>query len=145
MTISPRQRKLLQVARRQIGLSDEAYYSALVRVAGVESSRDLDREGFDLMMALFEHLGFTPWKPQGKNFGARPGMASFAQLELIRALWAAYTARAYSGDAELEKWLARCFKCSALRFLDVATARKAITALLDMRERQKAARKAPAA
>lgn len=145
MKISPRQLKPIHVARRRIGLSEAGFRTALVRLGGVESSRDLDREGFDLMMALFEHLGFAPWKPQGKDFGARPGMASFAQLQLIRALWREYTLRAYAGDAELEKWLAGTFKVSTLRFLDAATARKAITALLDMRERQKAGGKTSAA
>ena len=70
----------------------------------------------------------------GANYGPRPGMASYAQLELIRALWFEYS-QGRAGEGELNKWLERCFKLTSLRFLDKATAPKVITALKAMKTR----------
>jgi hypothetical protein len=105
----------------------------LVALAGVTSSKELDQGGFDVLMGFFEHLGFAPLSQVGKDYGERPGMASFAQLELIRAIWREYT----KGDDEtaLNLWLMRTFKLSSLRFVDKVTARKAITALKKMKAR----------
>ena len=61
-------------------------------------------------------------------------MASFAQIELIRALWAEYT-RGRAGEEELGKWLLRSFKLSSLRFLTAEAAPKVITALKAMKAR----------
>ena len=135
MTISSKQLALIHVARQKLRLSDETYRTALAQIAGVESSTQLDQGGFEAMMGLFEYLGFRPTVPQGKNYGARPGMASFAQIELIRALWREYTRGAYESEAELNKWLLRSFKVSSLRFLTAEGARSAITALKKMKTR----------
>lgn len=91
MSISRKQQALLHVAKARLDLSEETYRTALAQVAGVTSSAELDQDGFTAMMGLFEYLGFSPTKAQGQNFGVRPGMASFAQIELIRVLWAEYT------------------------------------------------------
>ncbi|MGR3503286.1 phage protein GemA/Gp16 family protein [Pseudaestuariivita sp.] len=61
-------------------------------------------------------------------------MASFAQIELIRALWNEYTTGETS-EAALNKWLLRCFKVGSLRFLTAAQGPKAITALKAMKAR----------
>jgi len=62
---------------------------------------ELDGDGFEAMMGLFEYLGFRPLVSQGPSYGARPGMASFAQIELIRALSREYTLGSYRrGRAE---------------------------------------------
>ena len=134
MTIRPRQTRLLHVARRQLALPDDAYRSILVNLAGVTSSTELDQAGFDTVLAYFEWLGFKPVLPRGPNYGARPGMATFTQMELIRALWAEFTRG--EGTAEgLNVWIERCFKVSSLRFLTLDGARKAITALKAMKAR----------
>ncbi len=135
MSINRKQLTLIHVARRKLELSDEVYRTALAQVAGVTSSAELDQDGFDAMMGLFEYMGFCPTQAQGQNFGKREGMASFAQIELIRALWREYTRRRYDGEAELNKWLERCFKVSSLRFLSIGDGRKAITALKAMKAR----------
>lgn len=135
MNISDKQLKLIHVARRKLMLSDEVYRTALAQVAGATSSTELDQDGFEAMMGLFEYMGFQPTKAQGQNFGQRRGMASFAQIELIRALWREYTHRQYSGEDQLNKWLERCFKVSSLRYLSKDGARKAITALKMMKAR----------
>lgn len=138
MTISPNQIKLLHVAKGKLGISEEAYRLALAHIAGVTSSTELDLAGFEAMMGFFEWMGFRPLASRGPSYGNRPGMASFAQIALIRALWHEYTHRAYAGEGELSKWLERCFKVSSLRFLKAETAPKVITALKAMKGRQAA-------
>lgn len=135
MTINRKQLTLIHVAKTKLNLSDEIYRTALAQVAGVTSSTELDQDGFEAMMGLFEHMGFRPTQAQGQNFGKRDGMASFAQIELIRTLWREYTHRRYEGEDQLNKWLERCFKVSSLRFLSTEAARKAITALKAMKTR----------
>jgi len=135
MTLSNKQKALIHVARTKLGFTDTQYRSILVHLAGVTSSTELDQDGFNLVMGYFEWCGFAPATSRGKDYGTRPGMASFAQLELIRTLWAEYTGHAYQGEDELNKWLGRTFKVSSLRFLTLEAARKAITALKVMKSR----------
>lgn len=137
MTITPNQLKLFWFAAKKLRLSDAAVRVALVQIAGVESSKDLDADGFAAMLGYFEWLGFRPGRARGEDYGRRPGMASFAQMELIRDLWHEYT-RGEAGEAELTKWLVRSWGISSLRFLDATTARKAITALKAMKQRNAA-------
>jgi hypothetical protein len=134
MTITPNQIKFLHVAKAKLKLPEEQYRSVLVELAGVTSSTELDRGGFEAVMGFFEYLGFAPLTARGPSYGHRPGMASFAQLELIRALWAEYTGGAAGEDA-LCKWLERSFKVSSLRFLRADCAPKVITALKAMKAR----------
>lgn len=133
MQISRKQLALVHVAKTKLGLSDNEYRSALVHISGVPSSKELDKEGFEALMGFFEYLGFAPLAKGGPDYGKRPGMASFAQIELIRALWAEYTQHAYRDEDELNKWLLRYFKVSSLRFLTMDKARKTITALKAMK------------
>lgn len=135
MSLSDRQKKLFFVAVRKLDLAEIEWRAAMAELAGTESLTELDQEGFDVMLAYFEWLGFSPLR-HGKDFGQRPGMASFAQLELIRALWREATRNAYGREeTQLDKWLLRSFKVSCLRFLTAETARKAITALKMMKAR----------
>jgi hypothetical protein len=133
MTISKKQKAILHVAKSKLSLSDAEYRTALVHVAGVTSSTELDKAGFEAMMGLFEYMGFAPLTRQGQDYGARAGMASFAQLELIRTIWTEYTD--HTGEDALNKWLLRTFKVSSLRFLRKDAAQKAITALKAMKSR----------
>jgi len=134
MTITRNQMKLIHVARRKLGLEEEHYRTALVQIAGVASIKELDRGGFDALMGYFEYLGFAPLNRRGPDYGGRPGMASFAQIELIRALWSEYTC-GKAGENEMNKWLERCWKISSLRFQTKAAAPKVITALKAMKAR----------
>lgn len=135
MSISLKQVQLIKVAVRKLGWSDDMYRSALTQIAGVTTSKDMDTEGFEAFMGFLEYCGFQPLKKQGPDFGARPGMASWAQVELIRALWREYTRFAYDGEDELNKWLTRSFKVSALRFVTADMARRIITSLKAMKMR----------
>lgn len=134
MPLSKRQNALIHVAKTKLGLDDDLYRAVLVNLCGVTSSKELDQAGFDTVMGFFEWRGFKPMTRNGANYGPRPGMASYAQLELIRALWFEYS-QGRAGEGELNKWLERCFKLTSLRFLDKATAPKVITALKAMKTR----------
>jgi hypothetical protein len=115
MTVSNNQLKLLFTAKGKVDMADETFRSALVQIAGV-SAKELDADGFTAMMGFMEYCGFTPLTARGPNYGNRPGMASFAQIELIRDLWFEFT-RGKAGEDELNKCLERCWKVSSLRFL----------------------------
>lgn len=134
MTVTRKQITLLHVAKSKLGLTENEYRSTLVNIGGVVSSKELDPEGFEAVMGFFEYLGFTPLASKAKDYGQRPGMASFAQIKLILALWHEYT-HGKAGEAELNKWLLGTWKISSLRFLTLATAPKVITALKAMKTR----------
>ena len=134
MTITANQKKLLHVAKAKLRLDDEMYRTTLLQIAGVTSSADLDRDGFEAIMGFFEYRGFRPLVARGPSYGKRPGMASFAQLDLIRALWAEYT-RGDGTEDSLNTWLERCFKVSSLRFVTAPAGQKIITALMSMKRR----------
>ena len=134
MPISRNQIAILHVAKAKLRFSDETWRTALAQIAGVTSSAELDRAGFEAMMGFLEYCGFRPLDRRGPGYGERPGMASFAQIELIRALWAEYT-RGRAGEEELAKWLLRSFRLSSLRFLTAEAAPKVITALKAMKAR----------
>jgi hypothetical protein len=133
MTISQKQKAILHVAKGKLNLTDASYRAALVHVAGVTSSTELDGDGFTAIMGLFSYLGFEPLVARGPDYGMRPGMASFAQIELIRVLWYEYTDDV--GEDALNKWLLRSFKLSSLRFAKKPVAQKIIAALKMMKSR----------
>ena len=72
MTINNRQKALLHVAKGKFGLSDNEYRSCLVHLAGVESSVDLDQDGFEAIMGFFEWRGFRPLVADGRPMATGP-------------------------------------------------------------------------
>lgn len=137
MTITAKQVKLLHVVKAKLGWDDDTYRAVLVRIAGVTSSKELDQDGFDTLMAFAEHSGFQPLTKGAPRYGNRPGMATFAQLELIRELWREIHAQTECDDAALAGWLAKYAKISSLRFMTFDAARKVITALKAWKARPK--------
>lgn len=140
MPISKRQLAVVHIAKKRLHLSEDIYRRALLKIGGVTSAAELDREGFHALMGYFDWCGLDPSAAEGPDFGARPGMASYAQVELIRMLWREYTRGAYTGEEELNKWLLPTFKVSSLRFLTKSAAQGAITALKAMKGRRGAGR-----
>lgn len=124
---------VLHVAKAKLGLDDATYRTMLVQLGGVTSSTELDGAGFEAVMGFFEWRGFSPLKTTGPDYGRRPGMASFAQLELIRALWCEWSGAPVEGG--LDTWLKGTFKVDSPRFLTADQARRAITALKAMKAR----------
>lgn len=137
--LSPDKIALVHVAKKKLGLADDDYRAILLRVAGVESSRDLTETTFHQLMEAFSFLGFTS-DSAAANFGRRDGMATPGHVKLIRRLWAEFTA-GEGTDATLGKWLTKHWGISALRFLPVALAPKVITALRAMCARRQPAPK----
>ena len=130
MAPTRKQLALIHVARKQLGLTDERYRGILRTVAHVESSKDLDRQGFELVMQTMAALGFR--SDFTRNFyGHRRGMATPAQVSDIRRLWDIFAENGSDGQA-LDKWLERTFKVSALRFATEDQADQAIRALRAM-------------
>jgi len=124
----------VRVAKKQLGLVDEDYRAILLRVAGVETSKDLDARGFEHVMQQMAALGFG--SDFTKNFyGHRSGMATPAQLNFVRKLWDEYK-NGEGGEFSLGKWMERTFKVSALRFTTKSQAQKAIIALKAMKTRR---------
>lgn len=130
---------LVHVARRDLQLEEDIYRATLQDVARVSSSRELTEEGFEALMAHFERLGFKPKRQlaaaQVVNLGDRPGMATVKQVDYIRALFFEWIGRV--DDATLMKWIEGRYHVSAMRFLDVVRAQKAIEGLKRMTERKR--------
>lgn len=129
MSLSRPQTSILHVAKSKLKWDDETYRMALVRIAGVESSKDLDQAGFEAMMGFADYCGFRPLAKGAPRYGNRPGMATFAQLELIRELWRELHDQETCDDASLAGWLLKYHKVSSMRFLTLEAARKCIVAL----------------
>ena len=129
MTLSRPQKAILHVAKAKLAWSDDDYRSALVRIAGVTTSSDLDQEGFEAMMGFADYCGFRPLAKGAPRYGDRSGMATFAQHELIRELWRELHDQAVCDDEALTGWLLKYHKVSSMRFLTLEAARKVIVAL----------------
>lgn len=134
--MSARRLAVIRVARERVGMAEEDYRAMLRRVAGVDSSRDLDGRGFDQVMAEFRRLGFTSdW--YSETGGYRVGMASPGQLRLIGRLWGEFT-DGQGNEVSLALWIESKFGVSSLRFLDAATAQKVVGALSRMVAKRRA-------
>jgi phage gp16-like protein len=128
---------IVHIAAHQLRMQDADYRALLMQTAGVNSSRELNEAGFRAVMLRMEKLGFTHGKPKAATapqYGQRDGMATLAQVATIRKLWANWHGQ---DDARaLGHWLHRSFLVSDLRFVDVATAQKAIEGLKAMTRRK---------
>ena len=141
MVLTKKQTALIHVARKQLGLSEERYRHILRTMADVETSKDLDQTGFELVMKAMMALGFRSEFTR-TFYSHRPGMATPAQVSLMRKLWGEYTGRD-GDDRALDKWIARTFKVSALRFVTVNQGDRAILALRSMINRERAKARPP--
>ncbi len=63
MPIGKKKKALVHIAKEDLQLSEEAYRQILKAVAGVESSMELNREGFEKVMKRFEEMGFKGLLP----------------------------------------------------------------------------------
>jgi len=72
MVIGQKKKSLIHVAKSNLHLDDSSYRQILKGVAGVESSTELTREGFEKVMRRFEAMGFkgllpSPYHPAPKG------------------------------------------------------------------------------
>jgi hypothetical protein len=139
MSLTRPQTSILHVAAAKLGWDDDTYRQVLVRIAGVTTSKELDQAGFEAVMGFADYCGFRPLGKGAPRYGDRPGMATFAQLELIRELWRELHGQDACDDAHLTGWLLKYQKVASLRFLTLDAARKVITALKAWKARPKRA------
>ncbi|MEW6263360.1 MAG: regulatory protein GemA [Thermodesulfobacteriota bacterium] len=127
--LSKGQIALVHVARRRLGLTEDEYRAALEAHGGAASAKDLSQAGFKAVMEHFEHCGFRPaLSLPEKN---RPGMATYAQLRKIKALWCNLEGW-YEKDQvwrALRGFLKSRFGVDHEKFLDFEAAHKVIEAL----------------
>ncbi|TBU75232.1 gp16 family protein [Phytopseudomonas daroniae] len=75
----------IHIARQQVGMDDDSYRALLRRVAGVESSKDLNSRQAGRVIVEFERLGFKP-KPSSKAAGKPRNTAQLGpRLDKIEA------------------------------------------------------------
>jgi len=72
VVIGQKKKSLIHVAKSNLHLDDSSYRQILKGVAGVESSTELTREGFEKVMRRFEAMGFkgllpSPYHPAPKG------------------------------------------------------------------------------
>jgi hypothetical protein len=63
MHIGRKKKALVHIAKEDLHLDEESYRQILKGVAGVESSAQLTREGFDKVMRRFQEMGFKGLLP----------------------------------------------------------------------------------
>lgn len=134
MALSNKQIVLLHVLKKQNDLQDNEYRDLLEQSAGVSSADELDNQGFNQVLAFMEALGYEVNRPEpSPQFGSRPGMATPKQIDFIYGL----SRKVFGGNNEsaFHHWLEHMFRVSHPRFLDQATASKAIEGLKAMQKR----------
>jgi hypothetical protein len=72
MKIGKKKKALVHIAKEDLGLDEESYRQILKAVAGVESSTELTRKGFEKVMTRFQEMGFkgllpNPYHPSPKS------------------------------------------------------------------------------
>lgn len=72
MAIGRKKKALVHIAKEDLCLDEESYRQILKGVAGVESSAQLNREGFRKVMGRFQEMGFKgllphPYQPSPKG------------------------------------------------------------------------------
>ena len=63
VAIGPKKKALIHIAKKDLHLEEETYRQVLKGVAGVESSAQLTREGFEKVMKRFQEVGFKGLLP----------------------------------------------------------------------------------
>lgn len=135
--ITAKQAGLIHAAKRELQMEDADYRALLLRVAGVESAKDLDGRGFTAVMKELRRLGFVESKTRC-SVGDRDGFATQRQIDAMLEAWRRYTGAA--DDRALGKWLEIHFHVSHPRFMSRVAAGKAVGILLGMATKPKAKR-----
>jgi hypothetical protein len=126
---------LIHVAKKKLGLDEEAY-RAILSGAGVSSAKDIATdEQFNIVMGAFLRLGFLP---SGRQRGVKykstvsgaAGMISKPQEYYIRGLWD--LASRVKDEKSLRAIIKRIGKVDDIAFLPRASARAVILALRDI-------------
>ena len=113
--ISNGKKALVHVAKAKLGLGEAEYLDILAAHGkGARSSRDLDQQGFEAVMAHFARLGFVPKKkffrpPQSKARLMSKICAIRAELKLPESYVDGMTRRMFKGKdgrpIDSHRWL----------------------------------------
>jgi hypothetical protein len=126
---------LIHIARKETGITGEAYRILLQGAAGIGSAAEIVYEDqFNAVMKAFENLGFKSWKRQGKTT-SRPEWPDFwgctkDQRAKIEAMWK--TCARNPTDKALRAFVKRIAHVDSPVFMRPHLARKVILALGDM-------------
>lgn len=138
-------RRKVQVARKQLALTDDDYRAILQRVTGQTSSTACGPAQLDDVLREFTRLGWTP--APGKAGGkARGPLSPHAQVRMIYAVWQDIRPHlAVGDDSALRSFVERQTKTdanpagvSAPEFLDAAMANRVLEGLKAWRARLRA-------
>lgn len=134
-----RQTELAQIhiARKDLGMEDDAYRAMLIDVAKVDSSAKLDFAGRHAVIHRMKQLG---WKPKRKKIGPKSRRVT-SQADKIRALWIELHELEIVRDkseAALMKYVRRMTngQYAAPQFCDAATASRMIETLKKWKHRE---------
>ncbi|MDR1063041.1 MAG: regulatory protein GemA [Azoarcus sp.] len=145
-TTFTRQIKLIHVARRELGIDDDAWHVLLRQKFGVESSVDLDEAGFYRLIEHLKKCGFKVRHPNRKPGGGAPSrpLAGAAQARRgepakIRAIWL-FMYRELSlvkdpSETALAAYVCRITGVEALQWLDEKQTVRVIETLKKWAER----------
>lgn len=130
----------VQIARRQLGLTDDDYRAILLRVTGKTSSTQCGPSHLDALLAEFKRLGFRATTSAKR--GAKP-ISARAQIRMIHAVFADIRPHlAVGDDSTLRAFVQRQTKTeanpagvSAPEFLDATQANKVLEGLKAWRAR----------
>jgi len=139
--LSNRQNKLamIHVAKKAVGIPDDAYRHLLEGAAGVRSAAEMEFEGqFKAVMKAFENLGFKGPAHRGiKKTDTRRGrnreFITARQEYYIRGLWDLASRR--RSESSLRAMIRRIAGVDDVRFLPLKSAQKVILALRDIAEK----------
>lgn len=122
----------IHIARKELRLQEAEYRALLLRVAKVESAKDLSDKAAVAVIAEFKRLGWVPRE------STRPP-AERADIRKIYAVWGAMHSGPLDREA-LRAWVRRRFEVSAPEFLKPPQAREAIEQLKAWQKRIKETR-----
>lgn len=135
----------IHIAKRDLGLSDEAYRDLLERVAGVRSAKDLRRTQLMAVQRELRRLGWDGYllrrdevpRLRYEDLGNRPGYPNPAQLRKLHALW--HTIPGYGSidaKAAYRAFLRKRFGVEHERFLTDELFEAVLAAVRDIRQRE---------
>lgn len=138
-------RRKVQVARKQLALTEDDYRAILSRITGHTSSTACTAPQLESVLKEFTRLGWkpAPGKPGGKPRGP---LSPHAQVRMIYAIWQDIRPHlAVGDDAALRSFVQRQTKTeanpagvSAPEFLDAAAANRVVEGLKAWRSRLRA-------
>jgi len=124
MSTHPAMLAKIHIAKKELRLEEAEYRALLLRVAGVDSAKDLSDAKATAVIAELKSLGFKPRQSTGPK---RPP-AQRADVRKIYALWGSLHSGAADRDA-LRAWVNGRFGVAAPEFLKPEDAQNAIEQL----------------